>query len=888
MKTHYLFFTSFLILALHFFGNYSSEISNKTQRPSFKNISDQDSLLVKVLDLSDRSLTELNPDILKYKNIEELILDDNRLTALPEWISEFKNLRKISIKRNSGIDIFKTSVSIEKLKKLEELNISECGISSLPYQLSNLYALKRLYASKNNLVEIPYHIGFLSNLEVIDVSDNVLREFGHVFSALSKLKVLELQGNSSIDFNKLGESISLLQLEQLGISHINKFPEVFSELNIEKLCITNCSVKEIPEWFSTLPLKKLEILYPEDNCNQATLLSAATRIPTLVELNLKDCSPKIVSGIIPSMKNIKYLSLAMNNLNSADFLSASKQLENLDLRGNQIDKSELRNLKSALPNCTIVLDQDLTEEEIFKLNPPIANYLEDFKETMIIPNRGGEINGEETKLLIPANAFLDENGKVVTSPVKVKLREFNNVLDIAFSGIPMKIKAGDSLANFASAGMIEIRAESNGKEVFPNPEQPITARISSDQNESDYNVYALNDKTAEWEIMEEEPTVVSSVPLANFSTMNNLSFNNFFSFQAEKRPFIAYQKIQLRTKNHAAAKSFTIGLDFLEMHKEYNCAGIVTSEELDKLLSKIALVYNGKNSKKDRRELDSIGKVLTKSNRLARVKTMDIKKIFFPKKESVYYYNELNPVSDISIAPDFNTDDFVLSFKFGGENYAYHVYPYFNSLEPEYLQKKNKLFYAEYLQSQKITKKEHDKAMSNYLAALERFERDKQYYIARNAEIKKKEADLTEEDKAKIASRQRQMDVYEANQNYLTREFEIQRFGVNNLDKLYNNPNTRMVLATYNDENNNELDPQILFMCDLTLRGTFYLNGGSAIKFDPSHRNMVVLLLDENTIGIVSPTAMKNMDKNGKVNAKLIDTKTTDKSELYKIAGIEA
>lgn len=872
MKTQYLLFSSFLILALHFFGFKNESIYfnfSNNQKPEI----DPALNSVYSLDLSNKGLTFLDEEIKKYKNLEELILDDNMLSEIPKWISELPNLKRISIQRNYNLDIFKTSIAIEKLNKLEELNISQCNISSLPYQLSNLYALKRLYASDNNIPDIPYHIGFLKNLEELKLKNNNLQDVGYVFSELPNLKRIDLSENPAINFSILGESLSFRPLEELKISHITKLPAVFQEVNTKSLSIEHCRMEEIPEWFSEMAISDLTINYPEDNCNKTALLNEIAQMKYLRSVKLQGFSSTDLKNAVPNMKQIEKLSLTDNQIENLYFLNHLKQLKNLDLRLNPILENEKSSLQNSLPNCILLTDEVINNEDVFKINPPVQMYVAPFIESTILPSRGGEINGKETKLLIPENAFLDENGKTILTPVTIKLKEYNTITDIVFSGIPMKIRAGDSLADFASAGMFEIRAESQGKEVFPNPENPIKAQITSDQNQSGYNSYVLNDKTAEWEETSSQPQVINSTPNLIFPSF---SINPVLSLSSVGRPFLAHQKINIHTRNASSDKSFSIHFSFLNMFNQYNCAGIISYNELSDVFNKYTLVYNGNDAKSDRQLLDSISRKLNKVNRNARVKNGVINKIFASKKRSWYYYNELNPIQHISITPDYSTDDFLLSFNYAGNAYSFHVYPQVNSINPENIQNKNKQFYNKYLVADTKLKKANIKAIANYKLQLENYEEAKAKALAKSLSLSNKEKSieqLNEEVNNKLQ-------VLNSNQNFLTREFEIQRFGINNLDKLYTNPKAKTVLATYHSESGNELNPAFIYMCDMTIRGTFYLNGNSPIKFAPEHKNAVILLLDKNSIGVASINEMKKVDNSAKIKVKIFDTHESKKEDI--------
>ena len=94
----------------------------------------------------------------------------------------------------------------------------------------------------------------------------------------------------------------------------------------------------------------------------------------------------------------------------------------------------------------------------FEINPSQSN---------VLVSKGG------AKINIPANAFLDKDGKVVQSKVTVSFREFYNPLDFYLAGIPMNYSENGIEKAFESGGMVEINASTNNTQVFVNKENKI-------------------------------------------------------------------------------------------------------------------------------------------------------------------------------------------------------------------------------------------------------------------------------------------------------------------------------------------------------------------------------------------------------------------------------
>jgi hypothetical protein len=119
----------------------------------------------------------------------------------------------------------------------------------------------------------------------------------------------------------------------------------------------------------------------------------------------------------------------------------------------------------------------------FEINPSQSN---------ILVSKGG------AKINIPANAFLDKDGKIVESKVTVSFREFYNPLDFYLAGIPMNYTENGIEKAFESGGMVEINASTNNTQVFVNKENKIKVDVLSWTKSKDFNLYDLDSETGVW------------------------------------------------------------------------------------------------------------------------------------------------------------------------------------------------------------------------------------------------------------------------------------------------------------------------------------------------------------------------------------------------------
>lgn len=115
--------------------------------------------------------------------------------------------------------------------------------------------------------------------------------------------------------------------------------------------------------------------------------------------------------------------------------------------------------------------------------------------------KGHEFDSKEAKTIkhftgttiqIPAQAFVDAQGKPVSGNVKVNYREFHQASEIIASGITMQYDSAGKRHSFETAGMFDIRAEQAGKPVFLAKDKNIKIDLAS-YKEGAFNFYYLQE-----------------------------------------------------------------------------------------------------------------------------------------------------------------------------------------------------------------------------------------------------------------------------------------------------------------------------------------------------------------------------------------------------------
>lgn len=103
-----------------------------------------------------------------------------------------------------------------------------------------------------------------------------------------------------------------------------------------------------------------------------------------------------------------------------------------------------------------------------------------------------------TILNIPANAFVDEGGNLITSPIDIEYREIKTATEIISSGIPMKmIDENGETQWMQTAGMFEIQGFQNDKPISIAAEKSIKIDFVSTAD-GEYDSWYFDEEKGNW------------------------------------------------------------------------------------------------------------------------------------------------------------------------------------------------------------------------------------------------------------------------------------------------------------------------------------------------------------------------------------------------------
>jgi len=129
------------------------------------------------LDLSNKQIKTLPPEIGLLSNLQSLYLYNNQIETLPPEIGSLSNLQILSLHNNQ---IQTLPSRIGSLSNLQELWLNNNKIQTLPPEIGSLSNLQTLSLHNNQIETLPPEIGSLSNLrelyldrKVKNVPDNL-------------------------------------------------------------------------------------------------------------------------------------------------------------------------------------------------------------------------------------------------------------------------------------------------------------------------------------------------------------------------------------------------------------------------------------------------------------------------------------------------------------------------------------------------------------------------------------------------------------------------------------------------------------------------------------------------------------------------------------------
>uniref|UniRef100_A0A3Q4I6H9 Leucine rich repeat containing 7 n=1 Tax=Neolamprologus brichardi TaxID=32507 RepID=A0A3Q4I6H9_NEOBR len=400
--------------------------------------------VISVLDYSHCSLQQVPKEIFSFeRTLEELYLDANQIEELPKQLFNCQALKKLSMPDN---DLSNLPTTIASLVNLKELDISKNGIQEFPDNIKCCKGLSVVEASVNPITKLPDGFTQLLNLTQLFLNDAFLEYLPANFGRLSKLRILELREN-----------------------HLKTIV---------------CSVKMSVFLFACQP----EVL---------------EQIHNLKELWLDNNSLQTIPGSIGKLRQLRYLDLAKNRIETLDAdISGCEALEDLLLSSNmlqhlpdsigmlkklttlKVDDNQLTSLPNTIGSLSLLEELDCSCNELESL-PPTIGYLHSLRTFAADENFLSELPREigncknVTVMSLRSNKleFLpDEIGQM--TKLRVLNLSDNRLKNLPFTFTKLKDLAALWLSDNQSKALIPLQTEAHPEtkqKVLTNymfPQQP--------------------------------------------------------------------------------------------------------------------------------------------------------------------------------------------------------------------------------------------------------------------------------------------------------------------------------------------------------------------------------------------------------------------------------
>lgn len=165
---------------------------------------------------------------------------------------------------------------------------------------------------------------------------------------------------------------------------------------------------------------------------------------------------------------------------------------------------------SLISSCNDIKPNSAKKDKI----QPKSVVISPFKKVNLPTESFEVIPGEEkviltsngSKITIPSESLVDENGNLIKEPVTISLTNFMDPAEIMTAGIPMNYSDDTTRSTpFQSAGMFEIQAStSSGQKVNIHKDHPLSMELATYRAEKGFDNFYLDTLTGKWTKIEND------------------------------------------------------------------------------------------------------------------------------------------------------------------------------------------------------------------------------------------------------------------------------------------------------------------------------------------------------------------------------------------------
>ena len=809
------------------------------------------------LDLSNNNLYHLPSTVGQLSRLEHLDLAGNDLEVLHFALTHCQRLQSIDVSYNPKLDLENTCFKLAYLPGLTKVSMN--GAEALPRSIELLEGLEELEARDGSFDVLPVQLKKLKHLKRVALTDCPNLKTDKTIKQLADL-----------------DSLTSLELVQ---GTMTELPRGISKMeNLQELTLGGKELTSLGSELAALPALRSMTIQESPALAWEEALNGFQQIAKLEKAGVHQWTNGRIGEGLAQLRSLKALDLSDNGITTlpAD-LGQMKWLKKLDLRGNDLSGEEISALQKQLPHCQISFSESrpveyaVVDEPIEDVNVPQRYYRITPEEPAVLKYESG------TTLDVPANAFLNAKGEVVTGPVDITYREFNDPLEIMLSGIPMTIEQDGETRQFESAGMVELNASQNGEPLFPNPDNPIMINMISTTNSDKYNLYYLNPESGAWqergkdEIRSDPETEAALEELAALPPEEQAESDLMASI-AEDPPYLPqpprmqslsslkehlFTDVRRSSYTREGRKKNVFSLYgkrrwwfFFRKRKE---RGRFYFKDA-RTLAQYYWVCDGENPKEDYALLDSLERVENRYERLRR-RVRRFQRRFggsFREYEIAYGPTALH---EIWVEPNPGDDNFLVSMVVMGDTHTVAAYPAMKGQSIDQQQRFTQRMFGRYAGQMEKRQEvwaereaENNRLRDEYEAEMEK------YRVGLLANLEKR-AEWTDKSSRQIARSDRGTLT-----GRVIRSFpSIASFGIFNVDHV-REPlaiKTQNVFASYEQSNGTTIEPKTVYVLDNTYNTVERYGEGGEKKVDDAIQRIefaemgLVVITEDDQIGVV-------------------------------------
>ena len=484
-------------------------------------------------------------------------------------------------------------------------------------------------------------------------------------------------------------------------------------------------------------------------------------------------------------------------------------------------------------------NQNLLAANNSQTNPPFEGVDIDFENYNVNGDKGTIIDHKNgSRLVIPANAFIDENGNPIAGNIEIRYREMHDPVDFFISGVAMTYDSAGSKYHFESAGMMEIQAFKDKEEVFLKPEAAINVELASAyDDQKDYNIYHQDNESSQWKYKGKDNNIVTKNMLAEQIKAVNKEIGGMLQVDAEDPDMPLKPRL-------ADENNFKISIDFNPGE-----------------FPEIAAYKN------------SLFEVDPKES---------------PDFDSDFMYNTV--FEDIKLVESDVEDKYKMRLLHEGKTYEHEVYPVFEQEDYEEalaqyetnLEKYNQLVEEKELAMN--SKKEAQKEEIEQLDQKKTFLKERLARLNNGIYSVSKGNELAQLKQKDAVSRRLNNKAFHL--------FAVNEFGIWNCGIARSLPAGPAMAASFTNIAGTQLQPKSVFMVDLSTNALFSYTPAEfeKFRFNPASRNIAWFVTEDNKLAVLRQEAFdKVQEGNSSHNFKVevADRKFKAAPEIRQFLGVK-